>query len=303
ISRPATRFAGFMEGTFGVDSNINSATGSGSLAIPSIGTVTLGPGLSRLSDTFLGLSAGGSIAYPINEKWTFLGGLRGTMRMNGGDSVKTQFDTGSADVDAGVRWEKDARDSVTVGFQGQTFLLDNNRYRDSSGFIAQWQRNLSDTRQVTLFGQTANLRYPTQSIRNADRAIVGASYAQSLAMAYTPVVFVSGYAGSERELAAGVPHLGHDPFGARLGVQLTVQPERLYFNAFVGYEERRYGGPEPLFGFNRKDRQTDVRAALTWKLSGGWSVTPQLTYTDNRSNVNLFKYDRTVVSVALRKDF
>ena len=117
------------------------------------------------------------------------------------------------------------------------------------------------------------------------------------------MVFLSGYAGSERERAGGVPHLGHDPFGARLGLQLTLQPDRLFLNLFAGYEERRYGGQEPLFGVNRKDRQTDLRAALSLKLSAGWSVSPQIAYTDNRSSVSLFKYDRTIVSVALRKDF
>lgn len=303
ISKPTTRFSGFMEGTFGVDSNINSATGSGSLAVPSIGTITLGPGLSRLSDNFTGLAAGASLSHPVNEAWTLVGGLRGTFRLNGGDSVKTQFDTASADYDAGVRWSKDKADSVTLGVQGQTFMLDNARYRDSNGLVAQWQHSLSETRQITLFGQRSDLRYVSQPIRNADRSIVGAAYAQSFAAKYSPVLFVSGYAGSERERAAGVPNLGHDPYGARLGVQLTLQPERLYLNAFASYEERRYGGPEPLFGFDRKDRQTDLRLALTWKLADGWSVTPQIAYTDNRSNVNLFQYDRTVTSVALRKDF
>lgn len=302
ISRPQARVAGYMEGSFGVDSNINAATGSGSLAIPAIGTVTLGPGLTRLSDTFLGLSAGGSIAYPLSESWTLTAGLKGTLRANSGDSVKTQFDTGSADFDAGARWSRDAN-SVTLGFQGQTFLLDNSRYRDSTGAIAQWQHNLSESRQVSLFGQRSDLRYPTQSIRNAERTIVGAAYAQSFATRFSPVVFLSGYAGSERERAGGVPHLGHDPFGARLGIQLTLQPDRLFLNLFAGYEERRYGGQEPLFGINRKDRQTDLRVALNLKLPDGWSVSPQIAYTDNRSSVSLFKYDRTVVSISLRKDF
>lgn len=303
ISRPPSRFAGFIEGTFGLDSNINSATGSGSLAIPAIGTVTLGNGASRLSDTFFGLSAGGNFAYPLDETWALVGGARGTARLNNGDNVKTQFDTLSADLDAGVRWARDNADSVTVGLQHQAFLLDNARYRDSTGVVAQWQHNLSDTRQVSVFGQYSDLRYPTQAVRDAARSVVGVSYAHSFDAPYAPVLFLSAYAGSERERAAGVPHLGHVPLGARAGVQLTLQPDRLLFNAFASYEERRYGGPEPLFAATRKDRQADLRVSLTWMLRDGWSVTPQVSYTDNRSSISLFQFDRTVTSVSVRKDF
>ena len=303
ISRPPTRFAGFVEGTFGFDSNINSATGSGSLAIPAIGTVALGPGLTRLSAPYLGLAAGGSVAYPLNESWTAVGGLRGALKLNGGGDLKSQFDTASVDLDAGLRWARDKQNSFTFGFQAQTFALDNTRFRDSTGVIAQWQRQMSETRELSVFGQHTELRYPGQSVRDADRDIIGAALAQSFGGRYAPVLFVSGYAGSERERAAGVPQLGHTPFGARVGVQATLQPDRLFFNAFAGYEERRYGGPEPLFGVSRKDRQADLRAGLTWKLRDGWSVNPQVSYTDNRSNVALFKYDRALTSISLRKDF
>ncbi len=302
LDRPQTRFAAFLEGTVGVDSNINAATGSGTLAIPAIGTVTLGPGLTRLSDNFLAFSGGASVAHPLSTEWSFVGGVRASARLNQGDNVKTQFDTKTLDADAGARWARD-KNSVTVGVQANSFYLDNNRFRDAAGIVGQWQHNLSDTRQVSVFGQWTDLRYPTQSIRDADRTIAGVAYAQSLQLAYSPVVFVSGYFGSEKEKAPNVPFLGHDPYGLRAGVQLTLQPERLFLNGYAGYEERHYGGQEPLFGIARKDRQTDLRVGLQWRFAPGWSLNPEISYTDNRSSVNLFKYDRTVASVSLRKDF
>ena len=302
LSRPQTRFSAFLEGTFGVDSNVNSATSAGTIAIPAIGTVTLGQGLTRLSDTFLGLGAGASVLYPLSAEWSFVGGARANAKLNQGNSPRDQFDIASIDADAGARWSRD-KNSVTLGVQVNSFYLDNNRFRDAAGIVGQWQHNLSDTRQVSVFGQWTALRYPTQSVRDADRAIIGVAYAQALQLAYSPVVFVSGYFGSEQEKAAGVPHLGHDPFGARAGVQLTLQPERLFLNANASYEERHYGGQEPLFGIARKDRQTDLRVGLQWKFAPDWSLTPQIAYTDNRSSVTLFKYDRTVTSVSLRREF
>jgi hypothetical protein len=35
----------------------------------------------------------------------------------------------------------------------------------------------------------------------------------------------------------------------------------------------------------------------------GWRVVPQLRYTDNRSNVTLFRFDRFEASVFVRREF
>lgn len=302
LSRPPTALSAFIEGVFGVDSNINSATGSGSLAIPTIGLVQLNAGAIKLGDTFTGVNVGASVLHPIDERWALTGGVRAGMRVNSGGTVNTGFDTSSLDVDGGVRWSDD-KDTFSAGIQAQSFTLDENRYRDSAGVIGQWQRNLSDTQQISAFVQWSDLNYVSQPVRDAERTIGGVAYAQAFNVPLAPVMFLSAYTGVEKERNQGVPHLGHDPFGVRAGVQLTLMPDELFLNLFASHESRRYGGAEPLFGFARRDRQTDLRAALTWKFSPGWSLTPAVSFTDNRSNVNLFKYDRTVGSISLRKDF
>ena len=101
----------------------------------------------------------------------------------------------------------------------QSFELDNSRYRDSRGMIAQWQHNLDERRQLTGYLQYAQLRYPSQEIRDANRGIGGAAYAQAFSGRLSPVLFLSAYGGREKELADGVPHLGHEPAGIRIGGQ------------------------------------------------------------------------------------
>lgn len=303
LARPPSRVTAFIEGTVGVDSNLNSATGSGSLAIPALGQVTLAAGAARLSGSFFGFAAGGSFTYPLNEELALTGGARSSGRLNNGNDLKAQFDTTSADVEAGVRWTRD-KDTLSTGYQGQTFWLDNNRFRNSGGMITQWQRNLSDTKQLTLFTQWADLSYPTQTVRNALRTVYGAGYAQAFDGAYAPVLFLSGYFGEEvpRDTAFSVAHLGHKPVGIRGGVQFSLRSD-LSLNLFASYETRRYGGREPLYSITRKDGQTDLRAALAWKLADDLTLNPQISYTDSRSNIALFKFERILTSVSLRKDF
>jgi hypothetical protein len=88
----------------------------------------------------------------------------------------------------------------------------------------------------------------------------------------------------------------------RLGADNALS-DRLKLSASLGYEERRYGGQDPLFLIGRRDRQLDARVGLAYALTPQWILAPQLTYTDNRSNVELNRYTRTVAFVALRYAF
>jgi hypothetical protein len=71
----------------------------------------------------------------------------------------------------------------------------------------------------------------------------------------------------------------------------------------LSYERRAYGGEEPFFLVTRRDNQADLRLGINYALSPSWLLVPQVTYTDNRSNIELNTYDRTVVSLTLRWTF
>ena len=71
----------------------------------------------------------------------------------------------------------------------------------------------------------------------------------------------------------------------------------------AAYEERRYGGPEPIFLETRKDRQSDLSAELSYLLRANTTVLGRVAYTDNRSNLPLTRFDRTVAGISLRLSF
>ena len=70
-----------------------------------------------------------------------------------------------------------------------------------------------------------------------------------------------------------------------------------------GDEERKYGGPDPLFLLERHDRQWDLSLGAFYKLDGSWFFQPALTYTESKSNIEVFKYRRTAAIVSLRYGF
>ena len=99
-----------------------------------------------------------------------------------------------------------------------------------------------------------------------------------------------------------MPQLGHVPVGVKLGGQLRLGAGISAF-ANAGFEYRRYGGPEPLFLIDRRDRQTDVGGGLSYVIRPGTTLIGQLAHTENRSNIDLFQFRRTVATLSLRFNF
>ncbi len=295
-----TQVAGYIELGAGYDTNVNSATGSTQIALPILPGISfvLDPTSRQRADTFSALSGGVSVTHKVAPEWAIVGGASAAGKLH---EDEKNFDTLTLDANLGGRWTR-GKNAVTVGAQWQSFELDWARFRESRGVIGQWQHNYDEARQATVFGQHSQLRYPSQTIRNADRDVVGVAYGQALAMAYTPVVFGSAYGARERELSAGVPHLGHTALGARIGGQARLGAGWSVF-ANASYERRRYGGPDPVFLETRTDRQTDVGGGASYLFRPGTTLVGQVNHTDNRSNIDLNRFKRTVVSFAVRFSF
>jgi len=296
------RFNAYVEIGGGHDSNVNSATSASQVAVPFFGgaIVQLAPGTTRIKDDFWSLTAGLSLSNEIAANWALVGSASYYGKYNAGE---TQFDTDTLDGALGLRWSRDS-DAVTAALQLQRYNVDGDSFRESAGGVVQWQHSLSQQTQVSLFAQLADLSYPdpSQSIRDARRTIFGVATAHAYAGG-SPVVFASVYGGEEKEDAQNVPHLGHKPLGARMGAQWRLAPGmHLFINGSV--EKRTYGGNDPLFLVEREDTQLDASLVLNYTIRATkWSLRPQLTYTDNDSNIAIYTFRRTVAQLGLRRDF
>lgn len=295
-----TRVDGFIEFGGGYDTNVNAATSAAQVALPLFGgaIATLDPLTTRRADSFGALAGGIYVTHKLAEAWALVGNASGSARLH---PHEDQFDQMTLDASLGARWSHGS-DALTLGGQLQSFQLDYARYREVAGAVAQWQHSYDDNRQISLFGQHARLRYPTQNIRDADRDVLGIAYGHAFTVRYAPVLFGSAYAGRERPLASEVPNVGYDLWGVRVGAQLSFGRGWGVF-ASAAYEERDYGGPEAIFLETRRDRQTDLGLGASYLLRAHTTVIAQVAYTDNRSNIPISKFDRTVAGVSVRFTF
>ena len=296
----ATRFGGHLEASFGYDSNVNSATGATQIALPVFGGAigTLSRAATKQGDTFLSLGGSVGLKHPLTANVALVAAASASQRLN---SSHDDFDLRTLDGLVGLRFTSGANEWTGV-VSAQQFEVDYQRFRTTAGGSVQWRRMLSAQTELSAFGQFARLAYPSQSVRDADRSVVGVALAHAIGKERPPIVFGSVYAGTERERATGVPFFGHDLKGVRVGMDKAFSG-RFAVSVSAAYEERRYGGQDPLFLVARKDEQLDFRIALPYAITRQWILIPQLSHTHNRSNVDLNHYRRTALFVALRYAF
>lgn len=289
---------GYVEAGVGVDSNINSGPSNANVAVPALGglVLTLGPSGVELKDSFYSLGAGISGRFVIDPRLSVIASASGNYRFN---NDYNDFDTHQLDVSAGASYKVD-KDEFTAAVQAGTFAVDNRGVRDQRGLVAEWTHRPDAASQWSTYLQASTLRYPGQNLRDANRYVLGTSYATAFRGGL--LAFGGVYAGTENERAAGVPHLGHRVAGLRAGLQQSVNADVDVFGN-VGYEERRYGGADPLFLVTRRDRQTSLNLGLTWVPVVNWRITPQLSLLKTHSNIAISDFSKHVLSVTVRRDF
>ncbi len=295
-----TTLRAYVEGTLGDDSNVNSATSVDQVAIPLFGGAisTLSATGQKLRDTFASVAVGGNVRHALTPEWSVFGSANFNQRIN---SAQDTFDTGGLDISGGAALTRDDN-NYSLALQAQDFRIDQNLFRSAIGATGQWLRRLGDQSQVSGYVQYTELHYPGQDVRDAERYVLGGAYARSLGGEYSPVVFMGAYAGDEVEREPNVSFLGHKLYGIRAGGEMKINPQATLFGT-ASLEQRDYGGTDPLFLVTRDDTQADLRIGLSYVPMPSWTITPQLSYTDNDSNIVVNAYSRTVVSVVVRRDF
>ncbi len=292
----------FLEAGFGYDTNVNSGPGNANVAVPSavpfIGGLvfTLAPGAVKTSGSFASLGGGISGRYVVDPRWSLIGNISGTTRAN---SKSSQFDTTQVDLNAGASYRYDKHEFSGV-YQAGSYRVDGSRLRDQQGVIGEWTYRPDGFQQWSTYLQWGRLSYPGQSLRDANRTVLGTSYAHAFRDGL--LIFAGAYAGSEKERASGVQQFGHTLAGLRVGAQKSLRDDFAVFGT-LSYEDRDYGGQDPLFLVTRHDRQTTLNVGFNWIPAKYWRVTPQLSLSTIKSNIVISDFNKTVLGVIVRRDF
>jgi tetratricopeptide (TPR) repeat protein len=293
-------YKGYAELGLGNDSNANSGPGSANVAVPAFGglVLTLNPGGVKTSASFVNAGAGMSGRYVLDTRWSLIGNLSTSGRSN--SSAASAFNTWQNDANLGGAYRLDKNEYSLVGQYG-TYSVGGNRLRNQTGAVAEWVHRFDGYRQAASYLQAGRLSYPGQTSRDVDRTVLGSNYAH-LFQRTGMLAYGGGYLGRERERTAGAPHLGHKLWGVRAGVQQPLRENIALFGS-LGYENRSFGGIDPLFLVTRQDRQTSLNLGVNWSPAKSWRITPQVALVRTASNIVINDYAKRVVSINARYEF
>jgi hypothetical protein len=290
---------GYVDAGLGFDSNVNGGPSDSAIAVPSFGgtIVTLNAAGTKTSAWFSTLGAGLSGRHVVDSSWSLIGSLNGNGRWNAANA--SQFDSLQMDANGGASYRVN-RNEYSLVVQAVSNDVNGARERNQVGLVGEWIYRLDGFRQFSTYAQVSQLRYPQQGLRDAQRNVLGTSYAHLFRNGL--MVFGGVYFGSENESSSGVSYLGHNLTGIRGGAQKPFNDSLAAFMT-VGVEDRTFGGKDPLFLVGRQDQQTDLALGLSWVPAKSWRVTPQLAYSRTASNIAINDFNKASATVTVRREF
>ncbi len=288
MAKPRPRFRSYFEFVGGYDDNANSSTNDQqflgfSLSPENLQTespfaeVGAGFNWNSQSSSRVGWYAGGRLGYRHNTDADFI-------------------DAGVISGLAGMSWQR-GQFFGRAGAEAYWATRDGEPNSVYGGLDALLGRRLSASWDLTLGLRGGALRYDDSiEVLDINRLlyVAGATYRFS-PLGSLAVEFIGG---NDSEQQSGSPY-GNAKIGGRLTFTAPVGQSSLLF-ASLGSLTSDYDGL--FFGATREDTQLTSMLQIEFRdvFTTGLSLIPRLRYVDNDSDVSLYDYDRTEISLLMR---
>lgn len=289
---------GYIEYGFGYDSNPLSSTSFSEITLADGTVLPLPISALQRSDHYNAVSLGGELVHSLSGGYSIYGGGDARGRWyNNMDAATFQ----ALDARLGVGYAE-GRANVRFGFIGGYYRQDDTSLRDNYGVNADLRYLVTNQDQLTVSALANRFLYRPQALVVNDfdlyQGAVGWLRAVNNGRGAVGVVAVGGYQNATEGRSDG----NEIYFGARLTLQ-NAFTDRIGGFLLAGIQQGNYQQENAQFGITRRDKLYDVTAGVTWTFAPGWSLRPQVIYVKNDSNISLYEFDRTDISVNVRKDF
>lgn len=288
----------YVEGGFGTDSNVNGGVTNANINLPGLGNVQVANTGVMTGDLFNHFAAGAQASTPLAPGVSLMGGVNYDSKLHLSNKA---FDMESLGGFAGVSVHRDANLFRLTGIVN-SLSVGSSRYRDLLGIAGEWFHQLDELQGISGFLQYAEMDYTgTNQVRNAYLNGIGAGYRKAFVSNWQPV-FSTALNYSEEHNRQNRPDLGRDISGLNLGLNVSPHPQWGINLAYI-YQDSQYNAPDIVMNTTRHDASQTLNLTATYLYSKNVSIRSELGVSENRSNLALYSYDRTIGSINLRYDF
>lgn len=288
------RSAAYLEFGGGADSNVNSATGSAQITVPT-GTFNV-----NLPEKY-------SVVGRVETGASFVRALKTNLNLYGSGKLEfyqpsdaSEFATRDTDGTLGLHLLR-GREQYRIALVAQNYAVERATFRNLFGFNLLWQHTYDANDQISLFGQFAALEYKKVSALDTNQYAIGVSWVHSFASEYQPILYLTSYIGVEDEKDTNNPSAGRDYYGVRIGASLRTSAS-LSWGAVMAYQSSEYHGPD-IFMITRNDDYFDLRINVNHVFAKNWELRPEISYTKNDSNSVFSSYTRSRAMLNVRREF
>jgi outer membrane protein len=289
---------GYLAATVGHSTNVNLSPGQSQVFIPVFGAIyQLSSQNVAKADGFAGVSGGVDATLPLNNTYSLIGGGEFAQRKN---SHESDFDLGGLGARIGFTAATPTQ-LLRVQLFGAREYQGGSPSRDMNALGVDYFRSVGADTTFLAFGQGGKMRYVPESIKIYDANFVTLGVGASRKFAEESTGFVTISTGYQNDVG-GNPSGDKRPLGLRVGGDASIMP-RLRLMGSAGWEQGHYNGFDPSFLTERRDIRTNYEIALQYALGQRTFVGLGFAQTNQRSNIEIYEYDRKESSITVRHEF
>ncbi len=307
------RVSGYMETNIGADSNVTAVTSDFTKGVQSTygipGVLPTGSSVKR-SGTSAGVSAGVDFTRLVDEE-------NGVSVFAGAEMRQKNYDisamnSSNLDLRGGAsiaKGDDTYRLFVSLGEYRQAGVNEGvNGNRETPAIGADWRRKIGERDQVSVTTQFSKPRYATQETQDTDQVLLSASWLHIFEGRTAPLIFASVMRSVDhavRPLATG-SDVSHTTTGVRAHFQLTPMADTdVFLSGGIALRNdeslnARSALTPPVYG---RDLTKDLSFGFNYRPWPKWAVKGQVATFRNDSNLELYEYRRTEITLSVRYDF
>lgn len=296
----STKLVGYVEGVWGHDDNINNALSQAQIAVPAFNNLifTLNPTNLQTGDGYAGVNAGIDLDHHFDHTYS---AYAGADLRNRSYFSQSAFNMNIIDERAGLGFGE-GKNVVRAGLIGEQYDMGSTRFMNMNGANVEWRHIVDQNNMANVGAQYTTYRFPEAglSVNDFNQSIVSLAWMHAYSGG-RGMTFASLFMGNQQDVNGRAD--GNSTLrGIRVGGQYAATPKFDLF-ANIGGMVGNYAKQNAAFLTNRRDNAYDMSLGMIWHYDKYWSLKPQVKKMRNLSNIAIYQFDMTDVSLTLRRDF